>query len=79
MILDFITYSLAEGGQRSFHNPDRQVFLLGTPLPPFALIAVPTNFESLKIGLLCLLPTLCYEAPQRVPCIYFEFSWVSCP
>lgn len=35
------------------------------PPPPSPLKVIVTNFASLKIVLLCLLPMLCYEAPQR--------------
>lgn len=66
---------LGRGMAETNLKPWQAVFLIGqlpTLAPP--LKAIATNFASLNIGLLCLLPMLCYEAPQRAQVeIYLSF------
>lgn len=82
MTFDSITYSSAEGWQRSFQNPGRQSFSLDKPTlhPKPALMAAPTNFASLKLDCYacCLCCVMRLRRESHVYILSFQ-NWVNCP
>lgn len=71
--------TLADGEQRLPESWQADFLAACSPHLLLSGLAAVTNFASLNIGSLCLLPTLCYAAIWKDLRMYFEFSWLSCP